>query len=94
MPLIDSLYHRAALTGEPIVAPLEYVYPGQGLSGVKDEFMLGESLLVAPMLSSGEGRSVVLPSGSWKADDGTLYEGGTHTIDVPINRMPYFEKQQ
>ena len=91
MPLIESLYRHAASTGEPIVAPLEYVFPGQGLCGIKDEFMLGDSLLVAPMLSSGTSRSVVLPAGRWKADDGTEYEGGRHTIDVPINRLPYFE---
>lgn len=93
MPLIESLYRRAAGSGEPIVAPLEYVFPGQGLSGIKDEFMLGDSLLVAPVLSSGNSRSVVLPAGHWTADDGTGYEGGTYTIDVPINRLPYFKAE-
>lgn len=92
MPLIESLYERAATTGEPIVAPLEYCFPGEGLAGVKDEFMLGDSLLVAPMTSSGTSRTVILPQGSWKADDGSAYEGGTHTIEVPLMRLPYFEK--
>ena len=93
MPLIERLYSRAAETGEPIVAPLEYCFPHQGLATVKDEFMLGDSLLVAPMLEKGSSRKVVLPSGSWKADDGTVYEGGEYIIEVPVNRIPYFEKQ-
>ena len=92
MPLIERLYRQAAASGEPIVAPLEYHFPGQGLSGITDEFMLGDSLLVAPVLNSGSSRSVVLPAGSWRADDGTVFEGGTTiTIDAPVDRLPYFE---
>jgi len=93
MPLIESLFQRAAQSGEPIVAPLEYVFPHQGFSEIKDEFMLGETLLVAPMMQPGSQRTITLPSGSWKADDGTIYEGGTHTVTVPIDRIPYFEKR-
>ena len=92
MPLIESLYQRAAATGEPIVAPLEYCFPGEGLASVNDEFMLGDSLLVAPVTTPGTTRTVILPEGSWRADDGTLYEGGTHSIEVPLDRLPYFEK--
>ena len=92
MPLIESLYQRAAATGEPIVAPLEYCFPGEGLASVNDEFMLGDSLLVAPVTTPGTTRTVILPEGSWRADDGTLYEGGSHSIEVPLDRLPYFEK--
>ena len=92
LPLIQSLFERAARTGEPIVSPLEYVFPGEGLAAVKDEFMLGERLLVAPMQDPGTRRTVVLPAGQWKADDGRIYEGGTHEIDVPLDRIPIFEK--
>jgi len=90
MPLIASLYERAARTGEPIVAPLEYVFPHQGLAGIVDEFMLGNEVLVAPMVSPGGKRSVVLPAGRWLADDGLPYDGGTIEIDVPVDRLPYF----
>ena len=92
LPVIENLFARAAKTGEPIVAPLEYVFPGQGLSSIVDEFMLGDDILVAPMQEKGTSRTVILPSGTWKADDGKVYEGGSHTIDVPLNRLPVFEK--
>jgi len=93
MPVIQSLYEEAARSGEPIVAPLEYHFPHQGLSAVKDEFMLGNGVLVAPVLTKGSSRTVILPEGSWTADDGTVYEGGTYDIDVPIGRLPYFRKR-
>ena len=92
MEYIESLYNKAAVEGEPIVAPLEFRFPHQGLASVKDEFMLGDKILVAPMLKPGKTRTVVLPEGKWKADDGILYESGTHIIDVPIDRLLYFEK--
>ena len=92
MPLFETLFDRAAKTGEPIVSPIEYVFPGEDFERIVDEFMLGDSILVAPMLESGSSRKVVLPSGRWKADDGTLYEGGTHDIMVPLDRLPYFER--
>jgi len=92
MPLIDKLFAQAAATGEPIVAPLEFHFPHQGLETVADEFMLGDSLLVAPMLSPGGSRTVVLPEGRWKGDDGEEYDGGSHSVDVPIDRLPYFER--
>ena len=91
LPLIETLFRRAAESGEPIVAPLEYYFPHQGFSAVKDEFMLGEKVLVAPVVTPGTSRTVILPPGEWKADDGTLYQGGTITIDVPVGRLPYFE---
>ena len=92
LPEIEALFERAAKTGEPIVAPLEYVFPGEGLAQIVDEFMLGERYLVAPMQESGTSRAVVLPAGSWKADDGRMYEGGSHVIDVPLDRIPVFER--
>lgn len=92
MPYIESLYQKAAAEGEPIVAPLEFHFPHQGLSRVKDQFMLGPDILVAPMLEPGTRREIVLPDGTWMADDGTVYEGGRYSISVPINRLPYFKR--
>lgn len=94
VPLVKELAQKAASEGAPIVAPLEYFFPGKGYADVKDQFMLGDSFMVAPMLSPGEGgRDVVLPAGKWRADDGKVYRGGkTIHVDVPLDRIPYFEK--
>ena len=89
---IDALFARAARTGEPVVAPLEYGFPHQGLADVKDEFLLGDDILVAPMLAPGTTRTVILPDGNWRADDGTEFTGGSHEITVPLDRLPYFVK--
>lgn len=91
---ILGLAKEAAKTGEPIVRSLEYVFPHQGLANITDQFMLGNTVLVAPFLKSGEGtRTVVLPKGKWKSDDNKMYRGGRKIeIQVPLDRLPYFLK--
>jgi alpha-glucosidase len=56
--------------------------------------MLGTNILVAPVVTQGQTRrTVTLPEGRWKADDGTVYQGGTSiTVQAPLARLPYFEK--
>ncbi|MDX2286939.1 MAG: glycoside hydrolase family 31 protein [Bacteroidia bacterium] len=92
-PLILSLARASARSGEPIVRHLEYVFPHQGFHRVDDQFMLGDSVLVAPMVRPGSSREVLLPPGNWKADDGQLYTGSRRIrIDVPLERIPWFER--
>ena len=60
---------------------------------VIDEFMMGNELLVAPVLEKGAvSRSVVLPPGKWRGADGTVHNGPAKiTVDAPLGRPPYFE---
>jgi alpha-glucosidase (family GH31 glycosyl hydrolase) len=95
IPQIMELVHASAKTGDPILTNLEFYFPGQGYEIINDQFMMGPDLLVAPMVKAGNSRPVVLPKGKWKADDGKIYKGGkTYKISVPIDRLPYFERQQ
>ena len=91
---ILMLAKKASITGEPIVRSMEYVFPHEGYVQIKDQFMVGNNILVAPYLSKGEGyREVIIPKGKWKSDLGKVYKGGKSiTIDVPLNRLPYFVK--
>jgi alpha-glucosidase (family GH31 glycosyl hydrolase) len=92
-PLIMQLVDEAAKTGEPIIRLMDYVFPNQGYETVLDQYMLGSKILVAPQQTKGNTRTVKLPKGKWKADDDTLYDGGKMTtINVPLDRLPYFIK--
>ena len=92
---ILSLAKNAAETGEPIVRHMEYQFPHQGFVECKDQFMLGDKYLVAPMVTPGTTRTVVLPKGTWKDDLGKTFRGPkTITVDVPLDRLPYFEKMK
>lgn len=94
VPSFVKLAERAAVDGEPILRALEYNHPGMGYADIKDEFMMGMDLLVAPVLAKGvRSRSVVLPSGHWVADDGAEYDGpATVDVLVPLDRLPHFRR--
>lgn len=79
-------------TGEPMIRNLEYVFPGNGYAGIRDQFMMGDFLMVAPQVEKGAGtREVEIPPGRWLADDGTEYEGPRKvTVGTPLSRLPYF----
>ena len=92
VPEIGALAEHAARTGEPILRPLAYHHPGY--EHVVDQFLLGEDILAAPVLDRhATSRSVVLPAGTWKAADGSSYEGPT-TIDLPVtlSSIPWFRR--
>ncbi len=92
---ILRLVDKAECDGEPILRALEYNYPASGYERVNDVFMLGEDILVAPVIVKGQTvREIPLPYGSWRGFDGKLYEGGkTVSIPVTIGDLPFFEKE-
>ena len=93
-PLIMQLARESAQTGEPIVKNMEFVFPNAGYENIVDQFMLGNDILVAPMLEDKPSRMVVLPAGKWLADDGKTYKGGkSYEINVPLDRLPYFVRK-
>ncbi|MCU0918193.1 MAG: glycoside hydrolase family 31 protein [Planctomycetes bacterium] len=91
-PEILALARASAQTGAPIIRPLEYLYPHRGYAGIKDQFLLGDSILVAPLLEKGgRARKVVLPPGTWRGDDGSEVKGpGEIEIQVPLARLPWY----
>ena len=90
---IISLARHASVAGEPIIRYLEYVFPHQGFEKVTDCFMLGDDVLVAPVVEAGaHTRTLRLPDGNWEYVDGTVYTGGTAQVSAPIDVLPYFVK--
>lgn len=85
----------SAKSGEPIIRPLEYAYPMAGFELVKDCFMLGDDLLVAPVIKKGAlTKTLRLPEGVWSYLGKTeILGGGVVTVDAPLDTLPYFIKK-
>ncbi len=92
---ILALAKKSALTGEPIIRPLNYVFPHCECEKIIDQFMLGNTILVAPVLEkNARTRTVFFPPGTWKSDLGEIIHGQcTQNIHVPLHRLPWYEKQ-
>lgn len=95
-PELRALADEAAASSAPMVRALSLVFPDDpGSRGVSDEFLLGEQLLVAPVLEEGATRrSVVLPPGTWfHVWTGEPFTGpATIEIDAPIGAPPVFSR--
>ena len=89
---ILDLAKEASKSGEPIIKPMAMTFPNGGYETIKDQFVLGDTIIVAPVIKKGaRSRSVVLPEGEWKADDGSIYKGRqTIIVEVLLGRLPYF----
>jgi alpha-glucosidase (family GH31 glycosyl hydrolase) len=90
---IMALARHAAETGEPIIRHMAYVFPEGGYEHVRDQFMLGGRTLVAPVLTKGAAsRSIALPPGTWRGDDGNIVEGPcVFETATPLSRLPRYE---
>ncbi len=90
--IIEQAKH-AAKTGEPIVRAMDYMFPNEGFEDCNDQYMLGDKYLVAPVMDASDFRSVTLPKGRWKDENGKVYRGGkTYILNVPLDRLPRFIK--
>lgn len=90
---IITLAREASQTGEPIVRHMAYEFPNEDFEHCIDQYMLGDRYLVAPIAGEEDSRSVKLPKGRWRDDMGKIHRGGkTITIDVPLERLPWFER--
>jgi alpha-D-xyloside xylohydrolase len=90
-PYLWTYAQRIAADGRPIQRPMGLAYPDLG-SHPWDQYMLGDDLLVAPVVERGQRqRQVVLPPGHW-VDwwTGEVFSGGRITVDAPLDVLPLF----
>lgn len=91
-PLIMTLANKAAKNGEPIVSNLEYAFPHQGFEACRDQFMLGDSVLVAPVVTKDNRRKVMFPKGRWEDSKGIKIKGpATKTFTVGLDELLWFK---
>lgn len=94
LPQLMQVMRTAALTGEPALRPLEYNFPHQGFIEIKDQFMLGENLMIAPVVTNEDTRQVVFPKGTWKYKNQTIKGPVKKMFDVSLDELLVFEKEK
>ena len=94
IPYLRLCENESILNGMPTMRSMALAFPGDKASwAFEEQYMLGPSLLVAPIIQPGGHVDVYLPKGTWKSIwDGMQFEGGqVVTLDnVPLDRMPVF----
>ncbi|WP_026658512.1 glycoside hydrolase family 31 protein [Butyrivibrio sp. AC2005] len=97
LPYIYDLLHESQENGLPVMRPLVLNYDDDANTyELNDEYMVGENILVAPVVDQGvTKRMVYLPKGTW-VDYWTKerYQGESYIIaDAPIDTLPMYIKE-
>jgi hypothetical protein len=92
-PYLITYLREAYDRGYPLIRPLAMQFSrdaGQPLAD--DVFMLGDEILLAPMIAAGDRRSLKLPRGNWTdVRTNREYKGNqTIEVDAPAGRVPMF----
>lgn len=99
MQLVPYLYDAFAkymMDGTPAFRPLVMDYPGdKRAAAIFDQYMMGSSILVAPLFEKTHTRKIYLPGGNWyDFNTNQKYEGGReYDIQVDFQQMPMFIKE-
>jgi len=95
-PFIYGLAHEASRSGLPAVRHLVLHFPEDRHSwAVEDQFLLGDRLLVAPVVTrNSRGRTVYFPPGAWVDYwTGRRYRGPAETyVGAPPGVLPFFAR--
>ena len=88
MPYVYAQAKDCSERGLPMVRALLVEFPQDpGAWLVEDEYMFGSQMLVAPLMESGNSRTVYLPKGKWiDYQTGKVYADGYQTIEA--GRIP------
>lgn len=93
VPYLYSAFARYREDGTPPFRPMA-LEPGAGEAArVDDQYMLGDDLLVAPVIAGDAERTVRLPQGDWYGfADGRRWTGGGEpfTVAPPLDEVPIF----
>lgn len=96
VPFLYDQFRHETKFGLPVMRPLVLNYDQDpNVRQVNDEYMVGTSILVAPIVNQGTTqRLVYLPAGKWIDFWNNVEYSGQQTIivDAPLERLPLFIK--
>jgi len=96
---ISTAMYQAAQTGEPVIRPVWWLVPDdERAQTCDDEFLVGDDLLVAPVVQPGQRfRDVYLPQGDWHDEHtGQIITGPTvlHDVPAPLETLLIYTQTQ
>ena len=94
LPLLYTLARNSYDTGDPILRRCDFDYPTYTEARGNTQYLLGDGILVAPVIASGTSRSLWIPPGTWIDvwSGSTITGPQTITATVPLEKMPIYIK--
>ena len=93
-PRLPALLESASKTMDPIVRPMWWIDPNDNETySLDDQFLLGEDVMVAPVLIQSRSRDVYFPQGTWRDENSRQEHTGPkwqRDLNVPLQNVLYF----
>jgi len=96
LPYLTQVIARSVATGLPVMRAMPLAFPANALTrGYETQFMCGDALLVAPIITSGGEIDVALPPGAWYDVATRQRLAGRQVIRyrAPLDRFPLFGRE-
>ncbi|MBT4757385.1 MAG: hypothetical protein HOO08_03220 [Opitutae bacterium] len=98
MPYLYNLFVEHTQTGDPYLRPLFYEFSDErdAVSRIGDQFLVGASILQAPIVHEGKStREIYLPTCDWfDTSTGIWSDGGkSHAFETSLNNTPLYMKE-
>jgi alpha-glucosidase len=93
IPYYYSLAHEAHAAGVPLMRPLVMAFPHDPkVADLSSQWLMGNGLMVAPILGRTNERSVYLPAGEWYVfNTNQKLEGGlSQTVTADLDEIPMY----
>jgi len=93
VPYLHAAFVRYHREGLPAFRALVMDYPkDSGTWAIEDQYLMGDSLMVAPVIAGQAKRNIYLPEGEWVDFWTAVRHAGKQqiTLDVPLDRIPLF----
>ena len=96
--LLNYIYNAAVVaheSGIPIMRSMAVAFPHElQMTSVRDQYMFGPDLLVAPVITEDNLRTIAFPSGVWTSlwDGKTVSGPANIKIRVPLDEIPVYLK--
>jgi alpha-glucosidase (family GH31 glycosyl hydrolase) len=97
--LLNYIYNAAVQahhSGIPMMRSMAIAYPEESLlANVSDQYLFGNDLLVAPVITENKSRTISFPSGKWTSLwTGDMISGpGNIQTEVPLQTIPVYLKE-
>jgi alpha-glucosidase (family GH31 glycosyl hydrolase) len=94
--LLNYIYCAAVVaheSGIPIMRSMAVAFPDERhLAAVKDQYVFGEDLLIAPVINEHDSRAISFPSGLWTSlwDGKTVSGPANPKTTVPLDQIPVY----
>src|SRR5438128_7835509 len=96
LPYLKTVIAQATATGMPVMRAMPLAFPGVALTrGYETQFMCGDALLIAPIVSPGGEVEVALPPGAWYDLASRQRLAGRQVIRyrAPLDKFPVFGRE-